>query len=74
MKRTTIYLPEELHERLRQQAFRQNISMAELIRMRIESPENESTTLGEEDPLLAVSGIISDGTLTENLDRDLYEL
>ena len=46
--------------------------MAELIRMRIESPENESTLSWEEDPLLAVSGIGSDGSLTKDIDKDLY--
>ena len=36
MRRTTIFLPDELHERLRQEAFRSRLSMAEVIRLRLE--------------------------------------
>ena len=74
MKRTTIYLPEGLHERLREQAFRERVSMAELIRLKLEAPQASSGESEEEDPLLAVAGIINDGTLTKNLDQDLYDL
>ena len=74
MKRTTIFLPDELHERLRAEAFRSGISMAELIRTRLERrrarPAGKAAP--RRDPLLDVIGIIHDGTLTQNLDEDLY--
>ena len=38
MKRTTLFLPDELHEQLRQEAFRSRVSMAQVIRMRLENP------------------------------------
>jgi hypothetical protein len=47
--------------------------MAELIRRKLEVPEPESE-LAEPDPLLAVAGLWSDGTLCENLDEELYDL
>lgn len=36
MRRTTIFLPDDLHEQLRQEAFRTRLSMAELIRLRLQ--------------------------------------
>jgi len=41
MKRATVRLPEELHERLRTEAFRQGISMAELIRSTLEKANRQ---------------------------------
>jgi hypothetical protein len=73
MKRTTIFLPEEVHARLRHEAHEARLSMAELIRRKLEVPEPESE-LAEPDPLLAVAGLWSDGTLCENLDEELYDL
>lgn len=78
MKRTTIFLPEDLHEELRKEAFRSRVSMAQLIRARLEqgrtsrkrSRRSEDALL--DDPLLKVAGIGSDGTLTRNLDEELY--
>ncbi len=63
MKRLTVLLPDRFHERLRKEAAGQGISLSALIRVK----------LGE-DPLLEVAGICSDGTLTTDLDKDLYEL
>ena len=66
-------LPEELHERLPQQAFREHTSMAELIRMKLDlQPEVEGAVEIQNDPLLAVAGIGSDGSLTKDIDKDLY--
>ena len=74
MRRTTIFLPEELHERLRAEAFKARVSMAELIRTRLERGSRRRTQkpASKRDPLLDVIGIIHDGTLTQNLDEDLY--
>lgn len=75
MKRTTIFLPDELHERLRREAFRKKTSMAELIRSRLNGkPEGKSRKRAvTEDPLLKVAGICHGaGRLSEGIDEDLY--
>ncbi|MBI3697138.1 MAG: hypothetical protein HY238_20175 [Acidobacteria bacterium] len=73
MKRTTIFLPDELHERLRREAFRNRVSMAKLIRSRLASqPVSRKTPNPRVDPLLEVEGIIHDGTLAEGIDEALY--
>ena len=41
MKKTMIYLPEEIHEGLRRLAFEENTSIAELIRRAIEQAYHE---------------------------------
>jgi len=80
MKRTTIFLPEDLHEELRKEAFRARVSMAQLIRARLELGRaarrrgRRSKDPLLDDPLLKVAGIIHDGTLTRNLDEELYEI
>lgn len=75
MKRTTIFLPEELHESLRRQAFEARVSMAQLIRSRLEeSPLPNSARHTTRDVLSAMEGIVSDGTLTQNLDEEIYDL
>jgi len=73
MKRTTLFLPEELHERLRQEAFRSRISMAELIRSRLErtNPRRKLRFSGS-DPLAEVEGIVHDGKLSAGIDEALY--
>ena len=78
MKRTTIFLDEEVHERLRQEAHEARVSMAELIRRKLKAPDQtlaeSDWTPPETDPLLAVAGIGSDGALNKNLDEELYDL
>ena len=70
VKRTTIFLPDDLHEHLREEAFRLRISMAELIRTKL----LPAVQLGEAeiDPLLEVAGICKDGGLTADIDKELY--
>ncbi len=71
MKRTTIFLPNAVHERLRQEAFSLNISMAELIRLRVD----RSAAAGRRsasDPLAQVEGIVKDGNLSRSIDEALY--
>ena len=73
MRRTTIVLPTDLHESLRREAFQKRVSMAELIRSRLERrPRSSSQRRRKQDPLLAVSGIGHDGKLTEGIYEALY--
>jgi hypothetical protein len=75
MRRTTIFLPEELHERLRREAFRDRVSMASLIRSRLEGRTTAAKGRKPKlDPILAVAGIChGTGSLaSEDIDKDLY--
>ena len=74
MQRTTIFLPDELHGRLRREAFETRTTMAEIIRRRIEagSQPKPSTARASEDPLLAVAGICAGESLSQNIDEALY--
>ena len=71
MKRTTIFLPDPLHENLRQEAFRTRVSMAEIIRMRLElgaRPRDKA----RRDPLAKAEGVVRHGRLSQNIDEALY--
>jgi len=73
MKRTTIFLPDELHERLRQDAFRARLSMAEVIRLRLEPRSSASNKRGAvADPLLKAAGVCRGPQLSERIDEELY--
>ena len=74
VKRTTISIPDELHEELRQEAFRKRVSMAELIRSRLVCPGKSQSlqTCIQGDPLLRVAGICRGEPLSENIDETLY--
>lgn len=75
VRRTTIFLPDELHERLRREAFASHVSMAELIRSRLEIRASHrlggSKTLPA-NPLSKVEGIVRDGRLSQGIDAALY--
>ena len=73
MKRTTIFLSDELHEQLRHEAFRTKTSMAELIRSRLQSG-SRSGKQGRvsRDPLLKVAGICRGPVLSSDIDESLY--
>lgn len=71
MKRTTIFLPDELHERLRQEAFRDRLSMAQVIRMRLEGPGLHPKK-PKGDPLMKVAGICRGPILSERIDEEIY--
>jgi hypothetical protein len=72
MKRTTLFLPDELHESLRREAFSARVSMAELIRRRLERRGSARRAVVPSDPLAGVEGIVSDGRLSQDLDEALY--
>ncbi len=74
MKRTTVFLPDELHEALRREAFATRQSMAELIRARLAQPAlpPKRRVRKKKDALARVEGIVQSGTLTRDIDRELY--
>ncbi len=74
MRRTTVFLPEELHESLRREAFRSRVSMASLIRSRLDNrASGKKPRKIKEDPLLAVAGIYKGPVrLAKDIDKELY--
>lgn len=73
MRRTTVFLPDELHERLRREAFRAKVSMAELIRARLSHPAGtHPRRKASEDPLLKVAGICRGPVFSGDIDDELY--
>jgi len=71
IRRTTVFLPKDLHERVRGEAFARRVSMAQLIRTRLENGGRRSTR-ARKDPLAKVEGIVRDGHLPEKIDAALY--
>lgn len=73
MRRTTIFLPDEVHQQLRQEAFRANVSMAELIRARLQRstarPQRRGFSL---DPVLKVAGVCRGPVLSSDIDDSVY--
>lgn len=74
MKRTTIFLPDELHERLRQEAFRARLSMAEVIRSRLDQRTSRRKKRPVTDPLLKAAGVCRGPQLSERIDEELYDI
>lgn len=72
MKRTTIFLPDDLHERLRHEAFRARISVAELIRARLRQPAVAHSRASSKDPVLKVAGVCRGPILSRSVDKALY--
>lgn len=73
MRRTTIFLPEELHEQLRQDAFQERTSMAELIRQKLEnSVQRPGKRRSRTDPILKVAGICRGPIVSNDIDKSLY--
>jgi len=75
VKRTTIFLPDELHEQLRGEAFAARVSMAQVIRGRLERAGRRRARRAatpSSDPLSKVEGIVHDGHLTRDIDETLY--
>jgi len=73
VKRTTIFLPERLHEQLRRCAFHAKISMAELIRLKLQDSSGQPPRgMKSADPILKVAGICRGPVLSEGIDESLY--
>ena len=73
MRRTTIFLPDELHGQLRRDAFLAKTSMAELIRARLRGPVNRPRRRGAtKDPILKVAGVCRGPILSSEIDESLY--
>ena len=73
MRRTTIFLPDELHEQLRLDAFRAKTSMAELIRGRLQrSIGRPRKRVSSQDPILKVAGVCGGPVLSSDIDERLY--
>lgn len=73
MRRTTIFLPEDVHEQLRQDAFRAKISMAQLIRARLQRPAGRPRKRASaQDPILKVAGVCRGPILSRDIDESLY--
>jgi len=73
MRRTTIFLPDELHEQLRKDAFRAKTSMAELIRARLRgSATRPRRRRVSRDPILKVAGVCRGPILSSEIDDSLY--
>jgi hypothetical protein len=73
MRRTTIFLPDELHEQLRQDAFRAKTSMAEIIRTKLQhaaAPPRKRRLA--QDPILKVAGVCRGPVLSSEIDDSLY--
>jgi Arc/MetJ-type ribon-helix-helix transcriptional regulator len=73
MKRTTIFLPDELHEQLRRDALRAKTSMAELIREKLRRATHRRPRRGAaRDPILNVAGGCCGPILSEKIGDSLY--
>ena len=73
MKRTTVFLPDDVHEQLRRDAFRAKTSMAELIRARLRRPAiRPRRHAAAQDPILKVAGVCQGPVLSNEIDDSLY--
>jgi hypothetical protein len=70
MKRTTIFLSDEMHDRLRRDAFQAKVSMAEYIRIRLREPRPRKNR--GEDPIMKVAGSCSGPIMSRDIDESLY--
>jgi hypothetical protein len=73
MVRTTVFLTDELHEQLRQEAFRAKTSMAEIVRRKLRQPAGrQRNRKSSPDPLLKVAGVCRGPVLSGEIDEALY--
>jgi hypothetical protein len=73
VKRTTVFLPDDLHEQLRVEAFRTKTSMAELIRKRLQhSLPKRGKRTSIADPILKVAGSCQAPAFSEDIDKAVY--
>ncbi len=71
MRRTTISLPDELHEQLRREAVRSKTS-TELIRQKLQRSMEQPGRRMSRDPILKVAGICCGPVLSREIDDELY--
>jgi hypothetical protein len=72
MKRTTVVLSDELHEQLRRDAFKARVSMAEIIRLKLQMADARPRRKKGKYPILKVAGICRGPILSRNIDESLY--
>jgi hypothetical protein len=73
MRRTKIFLPDELHEQLRRDAFQAKTSVAELIRAKLRRAAHPRRKReGARDPILRVAGVCRGPVLSDEIDESLY--
>jgi hypothetical protein len=72
MRRTTVFLSDELHEQLRRDAFRAKVSMAEIIRQKLQTPDTRPRRKAGEDPILKVAVICRGPILSRDVDKSVY--
>jgi hypothetical protein len=73
MRRTTVFLSDELHEQLRNDAFRAKTSMAGLIRAKLQGSIDRPRRRGDsKDPILKVAGVCRGPVLSGEIDESLY--
>ena len=72
MKKTMVYLPEDIHEGLRQLAFEHRTSMAELIRRAVEAAYGE-TIEDIRDMEAELAGYLKDPSTSISLDEFLAQ-
>lgn len=72
MRRTTVFLSDELHDQLRRDAFKAKVSMAEIIRIRLQTPAARPRRKSGEDPILKVAGVCRGPILSQDIDESLY--
>jgi len=74
VRRISILLPDGLHDEVMNEARERGVTASDVIRdalyERDRSRQQRLTV--ENDPLLAIAGSISDGTLNRDLDEELY--
>lgn len=72
MKRTQIYIDEELDARLREAAAAEGRSAASLIREAVRSYLSAGGTIGSSDAFLELAGAFSGGPPDESTEHDRY--
>jgi len=72
VKRTTIFLPDSLHRQLRDDAFRAHISMAQLIRVKLQGSAPPRRRGASPDPILKVAGLCRGPVISDEIDDALY--
>jgi hypothetical protein len=72
MRRTTVFLSDELHDKLRRDAFEAKVSMAELIRLKLQTRTTRPRRKTGEDPILKVAGVCRVPILSRDIDESVY--